>query len=65
MMMTMTLTKTLNQPRDLRLHTPMSRLLSSLRRDRPARRSDAALDETAWLWKLLVRIRPDRPPSRP
>jgi hypothetical protein len=47
------------------LQSQANQLRSNPGRARPARGSDFALDETAWLWKLLVRIRPDRPPSRP
>jgi hypothetical protein len=46
-----------------RTHSHAHKLRSILRRDRPARGTDGAQDETAWFWKLLVRIRPDRPPS--
>ncbi len=52
MTLTMTLTTTL-----------CSQLKRLVWRDRPASRGDGALDETHWLWKLLIRIRPDRPPS--
>jgi hypothetical protein len=45
------------------LNSPVRRLRSTLRRDRDARRLDLAALETKWFWKLLVRIRPDRPPS--